>query len=285
VLLVECALLAGARAQDNASAQYVGKVLVQRQFVTGAHPVYEADGKILSGTTGPWTTSAKIEVSAIRVDVEKLFIEGRRLFLLFDTANRQFRDVFDVMENPADAPRLIPVLPQGKQLEDLRAQQHVSIEVRRSGGWDDAAVAVAIKRVFLSHEESLADVVPDLWKDWLCRMEMQAGRMVPCMTPANGPAGPLYKVGAGVTAPRVIAAPDPEYAETARRARYQGTCVLWLRVGREGRVESIRLARPIGLGLDEKAAEAVTGWLFQPATKDGQPVPVQINLEVNFRLY
>jgi len=61
--------------------------------------------------------------------------------------------------------------------------------------------------------------------------------------------------------------------------------VLWVVVGPDGRVHDIRVSRTLGLGLDEKAMEAVRNWKFEPARKDGQPVAVQINVEVNFRLY
>ena len=79
--------------------------------------------------------------------------------------------------------------------------------------------------------------------------------------------------------------PDPEYSEEARKAKYQGTCVLWLIVGPDGRPRDIHVARSLGLGLDEKAIEAVKQWKFEPAMKDGKPVAVQINVEVGFRLY
>jgi len=91
--------------------------------------------------------------------------------------------------------------------------------------------------------------------------------------------------GGGVSAPRVIFQPDPEYSEEARKAKYQGTCVLWLVVGPDGKPRDIRVARSLGLGLDEKAIEAVKTWKFEPAMKDGKPVAVQINVEVSFRLY
>ncbi len=101
----------------------------------------------------------------------------------------------------------------------------------------------------------------------------------------GGIGGGPYKVGGGVSAPRPIYAPDPEYSEEARKAKYQGTVVLWLVVGPDGRPRDIRIARSVGLGLDEKAMEAVRTWRFEPARKDGQPVAVQINVEVSFRLY
>jgi TonB family protein len=101
----------------------------------------------------------------------------------------------------------------------------------------------------------------------------------------GGTGGGVFHVGGGVSAPKVIFQPDPEYSEEARKAKFQGTCVLWLVVGPDGRPRDIRVARTLGLGLDEKALEAVKNWRFEPALKDGKPVAVQINVEVSFRLY
>jgi len=101
----------------------------------------------------------------------------------------------------------------------------------------------------------------------------------------GGIGGGIFRVGGGVSAPKAISTPDPEYSEEARKAKYQGTCVLWLVVGPDGKPRDIKVARSLGLGLDEKAIEAVRNWKFEPAMKDGKPVAVQINVEVSFRLY
>jgi len=101
----------------------------------------------------------------------------------------------------------------------------------------------------------------------------------------GGTGGGVFRVGGGVSAPKAIYSPDPEYSEEARKAKYQGVCVLWLVVGPDGRPRDIRVARTLGLGLDEKAIEAVKTWRFEPAMKDNRPVAVQINVEVSFRLY
>ncbi len=101
----------------------------------------------------------------------------------------------------------------------------------------------------------------------------------------GGYGGGAYRVGGGVSAPKVLYEPDPEYSEEARKAKYQGTVVLWLVVSAEGKPQDIRVQRSLGMGLDEKAIEAVRQWRFDPAKKDGHPVPVMINVEVNFRLY
>lgn len=101
----------------------------------------------------------------------------------------------------------------------------------------------------------------------------------------GGIGGGVFRVGGGVSAPRALDTPDPEYSEEARKAKYQGTCVLWLIVGPDGKPRDVKVARALGMGLDEKAIEAVRNWKFSPAMKDGKPVAVQINVEVNFRLY
>lgn len=101
----------------------------------------------------------------------------------------------------------------------------------------------------------------------------------------NGPVDGAYRVGGGVKAPRVTYQPDPEYSEQARRVGYEGTCVLALVVNVEGMPQDIRVAQAVGMGLDDKAIEAVRQWRFTPAIKDGTPVAVQINVEVTFRLY
>ena len=101
----------------------------------------------------------------------------------------------------------------------------------------------------------------------------------------GGIGGGVFHVGGGVSAPRPIYQPDPEYSEEARKAKYQGTCVLWLVVGPDGKPRDIRVTHTLGLGLDEKAIDAVKTWKFEPAMKDGKPVAVQISVQVDFRLY
>jgi TonB family protein len=77
---------------------------------------------------------------------------------------------------------------------------------------------------------------------------------------------------------------DPEYSEQARKAKFQGTVVLNLVVQRDGSVRDIRIVNSLGLGLDEKAIEAVKQWRFRPGEKNGQAVDVSAIIEVTFRL-
>jgi periplasmic protein TonB len=97
--------------------------------------------------------------------------------------------------------------------------------------------------------------------------------------------GGLFHVGNGVGAPVPIYQPDPDYSEEARKAKYQGTVVLTVIVGPDGRVHNPRVSRSLGMGLDEKAVEKVLQWKFKPATKDSKPVAVEVSVEVQFNLY
>ncbi len=76
----------------------------------------------------------------------------------------------------------------------------------------------------------------------------------------------------------------PEYSEEARKAKYSGSVMLSIVVNTDGRADDIKVVRSLGMGLDEKAIEAVGRWRFRPGTKDGVPVRVRAQVEVNFRL-
>jgi periplasmic protein TonB len=100
-----------------------------------------------------------------------------------------------------------------------------------------------------------------------------------------GPSG-IYPAGRmGVTLPEAIYSPEPSFSEEARKAKAQGVVLLLLVVGKDGHPYNIRLGQSLGMGLDEKAIEAVSRWRFRPATLNGQPVATQIAVQVDFHLY
>lgn len=102
----------------------------------------------------------------------------------------------------------------------------------------------------------------------------------------GGAGGGLYHVGGGVSAPVALNSVEAEFSDEARRAKYQGVCLISLIVDAQGNPQNPRVIRTLGMGLDEKALEAVRKYKFRPAMKDGRtPVPVMITVEVNFRLY
>jgi protein TonB len=101
----------------------------------------------------------------------------------------------------------------------------------------------------------------------------------------NGPPG-IYPAGKmGTTIPQPIYSPEPSFSEEARKAKYQGTVVLVIVVGKDGRPYDIQIGQSLGMGLDQKAIEAVNRWRFRPATLNGEPVATKIAVQVDFHLY
>jgi len=95
----------------------------------------------------------------------------------------------------------------------------------------------------------------------------------------------VYDVGNGVTAPKVIYRTDPEYSESARKKKINGTATLAMIVTAEGKVRDLKVIKSLDKGLDKQALTAVSTWRFEPATKDGKPVAVHLSTDVTFRLY
>jgi TonB family protein len=92
------------------------------------------------------------------------------------------------------------------------------------------------------------------------------------------------RLHAGMKPPVALIRTEPEYSEQARVARLQGTVVVEGIIDERGHTADLRVRQPLGLGLDEKAIEAVKMWRFRPATRDGKPLAITAIFELNFRL-
>src|SRR6185437_3896694 len=99
----------------------------------------------------------------------------------------------------------------------------------------------------------------------------------------GGSGGGVFNVGNGVTSPQLLVKVDPEYSEEARKAKYSGSVTLSIVVNTDGKAEEIKVVKSLGMGLDEKAIEAVQKWKFSPGKNKGVPVKVRATVEVNFR--
>lgn len=93
-----------------------------------------------------------------------------------------------------------------------------------------------------------------------------------------------YAPGKNVTKPELVHKVEPEYSEDARKAKYAGTVVLYIEIDPNGHPTNIRVQRSLGMGLDEKAMEAVRKWIFVPGKQNGKAITVPATVEVNFRL-
>jgi len=107
------------------------------------------------------------------------------------------------------------------------------------------------------------------------------------MGPGSGgnTGGGVRRIGGGVSPPQVLFAPEPEFSEEARKAKVAGNVLVYLQVDTSGHPTHVRVLRGIGLGLDEKAMEAVRQYKFKPAMENGHPVIVEMNVEVNFQIF
>lgn len=101
---------------------------------------------------------------------------------------------------------------------------------------------------------------------------------------ADAPSNKVYRSGRDVSQPKLLSKVDPQYSPEALSAQVQGTCVLEIVIDENGAPSQITVLSPVGFGLDERAQTAVASWRFAPGQRNGQPVKVSANVEVNFRL-
>jgi len=169
---------------------------------------------------------------------------------------------------------------------ELQQRVQNRVNIREGDTVDPAKLASELREI----DEHLAIIYtayrtddPQRPKVALRIMLRPEGATPPSTAAAPLPAG-VYRIGGGVSAPVPTLRVDPEYSEEARVAKWQGTVLLQVVIDQSGVPQDIRVVRSLGLGLDQKAVEAVQKWRFKPGLKDGQPVPVAANIEVNFRL-
>ena len=93
-----------------------------------------------------------------------------------------------------------------------------------------------------------------------------------------------YRVGDGVTPPKLIDKVEPQYTQEARDAGIEGVVQMSAVISKEGVPEEIKVVKGLEPGLDKNAIAALQQWRFQPGTKEGKPVRVIAKIEVNFRL-
>jgi TonB family protein len=251
---------------------YLEKVLTLRHFYSSEHLKFHSDGTLQGNAPlGSWTVDGQIEVEDIHVHGTQLAIKGRRIHRIFDAQQKPLDQLATVRNAP------------GKQQKDLEKDlQHLKVEIQielPTQNPDEKDVSAAIHVVFLTGSESMMDIVPAYWLGYFAKLE---GKPRPAPETKVHAA---FRVGGGVSAPHALYSPDPEYSDEARKAKYMGTVVLVLVVDSSGAPTNVQIVRPLGLGLDERAVNAVSSWRFRPAERDGQPVSVAINVEVNFHLY
>jgi len=143
-------------------------------------------------------------------------------------------------------------------------------------GLDERAIGAALDWKF---EPGTRNGVP---VDTIMQLDVEFKLPPPKIDSKDG--SEVLKVGRGVSPPTVISRVEPSYSDEARDAKYQGTVVVRATVHKDGTLTVDKVVRELGLGLDQKAIEALEMWKFKPATRNGEPVAVDLNIEVNFNL-
>jgi TonB family protein len=273
--------------------QFQDRTLVIRGFYSGDSLRYDAAGQLLKkATPGDWTVDGIVHITSLSLSGQHLTIQADRLAL--GNSGHAFG------------------LWQGKNKEDKAkrlSRLHIEVDLEQSGITADAVDAV-LSKMFLTPQDRLADLVPDYWKPCVqvASTGKGSGKYAACTfppefasipgvvsnaaeTPESGTPGsepadrPVARMGKGVTPPKIFFSPPPHFSDQASREKYQGVVLLSLVVDKTGHPGTIRIVRPLGLGLDQKAVEAVSTWRFDPSSKDGALIDAEIAIEVDFHLY
>jgi TonB family protein len=275
ITLILCAPLTwSSNVQDQLASEYIGKTLTLRHFYSGDHLAFRADGT-LDGTAplGPWTVDGKLVIDEIKLHKSTLVVRGRRLILVFDSKSKTFQDYLVTLKDYREKNR--------DDIERFVRKRMVDVEISLPSEKPDAQqVASAMQAVFLTANESMVDLAPAHWRSYFERKEHRPPK-------PQDASQPVYSLSGndGIVRPRITFDPEPDYSDTARQVKWQGTVLLSLVVEPTGTIRDIQIDSPLGAGLDEKSVEAVNNWKFDPAQKDGRPVPVAIKVEVTFHLY
>lgn len=244
-----------------------GKVVFLRGMQAGDKLRFDAQGVEIGSTASvPFAYSA-LKIETVHRTHSQLEVNGERGWLVFQTTS----------ESPA--------------LKDIRfvaMKQEVDLKV----GLNDAhpeTLEAALNKIFASSPgEAIAGMSPDEEKSALDSLGWlpPPGEQLAPYKPDPDSKEVIYELNTGgVVAPRIIHSIDPRFTEYAKKNKISGICVLRLIVDASGRPQHIRVTRSLDPGLDVNAMIAVSQYRFAPAIHNGKPVPVYIDLEVNFRIY
>ena len=263
---------------------YKGHDMAQRTFYGGAKVRYRSNGQAIhAGKPGAWTLDAEVLCKQLTVKHRKVVIEGRRLYFLYKKRRK----------------RLVPYLGPKVEIDIATGKAPVTLSLLQS----------EIAKVFVTGNENSLLFIPDYWKNYLLRQAAEPPKpakpkivAVPLAAitgllngaakpsqPTPKPLKPLptpqKKENGKVTAPVPTHVPEPPYTGQARVAKIEGNVLLAMIVNAAGKVTRVSIVRPVGMGLDDSAAQTVKKWRFKPATRNGKPVAVKVKVEVAFKLY
>lgn len=292
VVIVAVTLARASEVEQRLRYEFRDKTLVLRGFYPGRDLHYDSTGALHESTTsGDWTIDGIVRIEDISISGSRLRIKASREHWGWVNG---FSPVHDL---------------DGKGLPDKDEKKNRAVQIEADLGADitvDRAEA-AVSRIFLNSKDSFADLVPAYWKPCVnaavqndsdpklrsCRFSPEFLQIPGVQTPPSVSSSAdtlaseraLVRIGYGVSPPKVLNQHEPSFSEPARKSKFQGTVTLGLIVDPSGNASNVHVLTPLGCGLDEEAVRTVETWKFKPAEKDGNPVAVEIAVEVAFHLY
>lgn len=255
--------------EDDLRKIYERKVLSLKLPYAANKLQFDAQGTLAgSAVACPWAICGMLQVEKVVLAQGHLEIRGKRVILALRSSKSDVKVIplatdrgiqvrVDLPDSPLDIPQVNKILSRvfegGGLLERVGRYWKPKFDL----GGPDAADQMKVLR-----DSTPSAIVA----------ELEGNR-------------PVYLVNPGkVDPPKPIHTPDPEYTDSARRQRVEGKTIVLVVVDEKGFPEVLEITKGLGEGLDLLALTAVAGWTFKPAMKNGEPVAVLINVEVNFRL-
>lgn len=262
-LLLALPIAAHAQSTEDAlKARLLHQPLYLRQTPGADKLHFDSAGALLGKVPQTSFTLSGIEIKSLKLKANELQLTGVRVGLEFvDKTPKRVALLISNSAGPGTSP------------EEMK----VVIDPPQSGDYGAALDAIFTAK--------LVDLVPQMPIEWQSYARTQILPEVPAEKATKPVPDSARRVGGGVTAPKVLFAPEPQYNEPARALRKTGTTLIYLQVDKAGNPGHIRILRPIGVGLDELSVLVVRRYRFQPATENGQPVAVELNVELNYQIF
>ena len=215
---------------------------------------FDAAGQLTdsSATLSPMLSA--IEIDRVELQSKHLLLKGQRMAIVY----------------------------VGRQPERRTMKETIQLDLDRPASGDYGA---SLDAVLATDYPALAQAAPDYWKPFLLHSSEAKFEHPPKNAQPTDADEPIARIGGGVAPPRLIRRAEPEYSELARKWKITANVLVNLQVSSKGEVVHPHIVRAGGAGLDEQAIAAVLQYHFEPAMKDGTPVAVEIDVDINFRIF
>jgi len=269
VFLFACRLVSILNAQST-EADIRTRLMNQPLFLRGCwgddklH--FDSAGTLREKSSVVAFTLCGFELKDVHIKQDKLILDGRRIGLELKD-DEQFR---------------VP-LNAGK----IGSQQDESIHLEVAAG-PTGDYSPALDAIFVNGLPNLIPSMPSYWKSYALKYFTsvdEADASTTEQASQQSPAPKAARVGGAVKAPKLLHAKEPTFNDFARRLQYSGVVVVNFHLEPDGTVTNMSIVHALGMGLDERAIAALQKYTFSPATQNGIPVLVELNVEINFEIY